>query len=502
MYAPTLLILGPVALRDQAGADVPLGGALPRRLLTGLALRAGELLSPDTLADIVWGEYLPRSARHNLNTYLWSLRRVLERAGGQVTIEARTGGYLLSAGPGALDWHCFRDLAREAAGMAPDDPAAAEELLRQALGLWRGGAGAELDGGPPSVAARITGMNEARLAAQEQRIEAGLAAGRHRELAGELAELTAADPLRENVHAQLMVALYRSGRRADALATFQRLHRNLAGELGVDPSPPLIALHEAILRAQPLAGWPLAQPGATDGSTALVRLAASVRDTTLGQRTEAEEARLFQGRAAELARMRDLLADVSRLPRVVELHGPPGIGKTAFAYALARECGSRGWPAVILDSRDFGHDPVVLSQTVAARCGATRAPARDRPLLLVLDTAEEMRDIEHDLWEHILPGLSGAVLVMLCGRRPTPALARSAGWRGLVDQIELPALSQAESRRLVSSLGVRDPASMDSILVFWARQSAVPYGGRAVRLVGWRLLIRRADGRAWPNRAW
>src|SRR5215469_14136708 len=170
----------------------------PRRLLAGLAIHAGDPVPADRLADIVWGERPPRSARANLHTYLWSLRRCLADAGGPAVIDASPAGYVLRTDPGVLDWHLFRDLAAAAAGIAGSGPAAAG-----------------LDGGPPAAAARIAAMDEARLAALEQRIDADLAAGHHRDLAPELAELTAAHPLREQFRAAQMTALYRSGRQAD-----------------------------------------------------------------------------------------------------------------------------------------------------------------------------------------------------------------------------------------------------------------------------------------------
>src|SRR5215471_6609453 len=270
---PKLLVLGPVTLRDKNGGEVALGGTRPRRLLAGLAVHAGEAVSADRLADIVWGERPPRSARANLHTYLWSLRRCLADAAdtrapmvAQAAIEVCPGGYMLRVGPGVLDWHRFRDLAAAAAGIAGSDPAAAAALLREALSLWRGPAAADLDGGPPALADRIAAMGEARMTAVEQRVEAELAAGRHRELTPELAELTSAHPLREQFRAHQMLALYRSGRQADALAAFRRLRDDLADELGIDPSPLLQALHQAILRADPLIGWPVpAADGARPG---------------------------------------------------------------------------------------------------------------------------------------------------------------------------------------------------------------------------------------------
>lgn len=253
---PVLLILGPVALLNKAGARVGPAGLLPRRLLAGLAVCAGEAVSADRLADVVWGADQPRSARSNLHTYLWSWRRCLTAADSGIVIGTEPGGYVLRAEQGTLDWDCFRDLA--AAARISAEPAAAAALLHRALGLWRGPAAPELEGGPPDLAARVAAMEEARIAALEQRIEADLAAGRHHELAAELAGLTARYPLREQFRAQQMVALYRGGRQAEALAAFRQFRRDLAAELGVDPSPPLHDVYLAILRAAPELRWPRA----------------------------------------------------------------------------------------------------------------------------------------------------------------------------------------------------------------------------------------------------
>ena len=253
---PALLILGPLQLHDVHRREVRVGGTRPRRLLAGLAVCSGEMVSIDELTETLWGGSPPRSARQNLHTYVWSLRRSLEKAAGSgLAIEAQPSGYVMRAAPGMLDWEEFRILSARAAGIASSDPAAAGRLLWQALRLWRGPLVAELTDSPPVLAARIAAMLEARMTALEQRIEADLRIGRHRELVAELARLVVSYPLREDFRAHQMVALYRCGRQAEALAVFHDLRRDLAVELGIDPSPQLGALYESVLRADPRLAW-------------------------------------------------------------------------------------------------------------------------------------------------------------------------------------------------------------------------------------------------------
>jgi len=171
------------------------------------------VISADRLIDIAWGELPPRTARQNLHTYLWSLRRSLAAAvGPRLVILERPPGHLLRVAPGELDWHRFRDLCSAARRCLSSDPAVGGTLLRQALSLWRGPVLFDVADAPPQLAARLAAMEEERLTALEQRIQADLAVGRHGELTAELTELAAAYPLREQFLAHQMMALYRCGR--------------------------------------------------------------------------------------------------------------------------------------------------------------------------------------------------------------------------------------------------------------------------------------------------
>lgn len=191
-----------------------------------------------------------------------------------------------------------------------------------------------------------------------------------------------------------------------------------------------------------------------------------LRQDGLGRLVDSAEAAVFAGREAELAELAARLADPGTLPAVVSLTGPPGIGKTAFGYALGRACRGFGAHAAIIDSRDFPHTLPGLREAVrqaAAGAWDARTGRAGRPLLLVLDTVEEMRDIADQLWERFLPGLSGPVLVVLSGRSRAWAAARSAGWGLVVAEIELPPLADGHARKLLADLGVASEDARSAI---------------------------------------
>src|SRR5215472_3358451 len=193
------------------------------------------------------------------------------------------------------------------------------------------------------------------------------------------------------------------------------------------------------------------------------------RGDRLGRRVETAEAVVFQGRQAELDAILATLATPDRLPGVVSLTGPPGVGKTSFVYALERACGDHDAADVaIIDSRDFTHtldgllDAVRVTSARAIQCRASAGPAR--PLLLVFDTFEEMRDLEEQFWGRFLPDLHGRVLVVLSGRSSPLTGVPSAGWRMVVDKIVLTELPDEQARRLLAHLGVTDADAVSAIV--------------------------------------
>ena len=240
-------LLGPLEVR-RGETVVPLPRGKPRAVLAVLLLHPNEPVGADRLALALWGEEAPAAAARTVQVYVSRLRRALSDAEALTTTPA---GYVLRVRPGELDAERFERLAAEgreafAAGR-PDDAGA---LLREALGLWRGPALGELafEAFAQADAARL---EEQRLAALEARIEADLAAGRHAELVGDLQRLVDEHPLRERLHGQLMLALYRSGRQADALAAYRRAREVLVAELGIEPGTELRALERAVLAQDP-----------------------------------------------------------------------------------------------------------------------------------------------------------------------------------------------------------------------------------------------------------
>jgi DNA-binding SARP family transcriptional activator len=247
-------VLGPLeVIVDGRPTEIP--AAKPRALLALLLLGRNRVVPVDRLIDGLWGEEPPATALKALQVYVSQLRKAI----GADRLQTKAPGYSLRAEEGELDLDRFEFLVREA-GTRSVEPADASRLLTEALALWRGPALAEFASEPfgPEAAARL---EDSRLAALEERIEADLALGRDASLIPELEELVAVQPLRERPRAQLMLALYRAGRQADALELYRSTRRTFVDELGIDPSPELQELERAILRQDPA----LLQPRRTVG---------------------------------------------------------------------------------------------------------------------------------------------------------------------------------------------------------------------------------------------
>ncbi len=238
-------LLGPLEVVGDDGQLVALAGARERVLLATLVLGANQTVSTDRLVDALWGEDPPATAANALQVHVSKLRKKLSAAGPGESLSSAPQGYVLRTGPGDVDLEEFEQLA----GATVGDPAEVATRLRQALGLWRGPALADVSS--DLLQGEKTRLEELRLLTLERRVEAELAMERHLELVGELEALVQSAPLREGPRRQLMLALYRSGRQADALATYKAAREVLADELGIDPGPELQALELAILNQDP-----------------------------------------------------------------------------------------------------------------------------------------------------------------------------------------------------------------------------------------------------------
>jgi SARP family transcriptional regulator, regulator of embCAB operon len=222
--------------------------AKPRQVLALLALRARQVVPAAALIEEIWGEHPPRSARTTLQTYVMRLRRPLGDEATDV-LATRFGGYLLNVAPEDVDVHEYERLSQSGrcAAEAGDFESAAR-LLRSALEVWRGPALVDVPAGE-ALSIEVTRLEESRLSGVESRIDAEMRCGRHNTLLSELAVLNARYPMNENLCAQHMIALFRSGRRWQALDAFNALCRTLIDELGVEPSTRLRVLQRAILSA-------------------------------------------------------------------------------------------------------------------------------------------------------------------------------------------------------------------------------------------------------------
>jgi predicted ATPase/DNA-binding SARP family transcriptional activator len=314
-------MLGPLEVRaDDSGAVLEVGGARLRALLIMLALRPGQLVPASQLIDGLWPDQAPVRAANALQALVSRLRRALPGA----VIEARPTGYQLKLDPRSTDLVRFEELAAKGRAQLRDDPAAAAATLREALALWRGPAlvdVADSDFGQAVIAR----LDELRLLATENRIDADLRTGVTATLVAELEGLVVGHPMREPLAARLMRALHACGRRGAALEVYEQTKERLVGQLGIEPSAELAALHLAILRADdppPRAGHPADPP----------RAARPAPDSSPVHTNLRAEFTSFVGRDTELTQVAELL----RTNRLVSLIGPGGAGKTRLAVEAAR----------------------------------------------------------------------------------------------------------------------------------------------------------------------
>jgi DNA-binding SARP family transcriptional activator/tetratricopeptide (TPR) repeat protein len=443
-------VLGPLLVRDgDTVVDVPKGRL--RVLLAALVVRAGTVVSADALAEVVWDGSPPAGAVTTLRSYVRRLREGLGPAAG-ARVVTRYPGYLLQAGVEEVDLLRFGSLSREGGAAARAGQwEQAWELLGEGLGLWRGEPLADV---PSDLLRReqVPGLEESRLQAAEWRVDAGLQLGRHGDLVGELQLLAAAHPLRERFHGQLMVALVRCGRQAEALQAYQRARAVLVDELGTEPGAGLRKLHQQILTGDPA----LAEPAV---------LGADHRASLVPRELPAAVAG-FAGRAGELAALTGLLdqAVASTPPTVVipAIGGTAGVGKTALAVQWAHTVTDR-FPDGQLYVNLRGYDPDrpmpsadalarflrvlgVPGQDIPAeedeRAARYRSLLAGRKMLVVLDNAGSVEQVRP-----LLPGSPSCVVVVTS----RDALAGLVARHGAV-RLELDLLPAQEAVGLLRAL--------------------------------------------------
>ena len=382
-------ILGPLEVVGD-GRPVVLNAPKPRALLLCLLLRANEAVSADALIDAVWGEQPPSSAAKLVQVYVSQLRRAL----GEEAIETRPPGYLMALEPEQLDAARFeRLLAGGRQAMAAANPALAASLLRRALALWRGRP-LEDAGHADFAIVEVGRLDELRLACVEERMDAELALGRHEEVLAELTALVAEHPLRDRLRVQLMLALYRSGRQADALDAYREAVGVLRDELGLEPGAQLRDVQHAILNH---AEW-LDAPAPPPAPSAAIPVPSSA----------------LVGRRGEL---RDLTAMVTREDvRIVTVSGAGGSGKTRVALELARTAGPQFANGAAFVELAAVRDPGLVIGTIAQALGAPETPQEPPSDSLARWLAEREVLLVVDNFEHVVAAAPD--LVRLAARAP------------------------------------------------------------------------------------
>ncbi|MGV9992800.1 AfsR/SARP family transcriptional regulator [Streptomyces sp. NPDC003374] len=449
-----------------------LGGPVPKRILTTLLLEPGRMVPVSRLVEAAWGDNPPRTAEHQVRKAIADLRQRIPDGGSLLLTEGP--GYRLDVAPENLDLSQFSLRLRQAReAQESGRTAEAAERLRAALALWRGPV--MCGSGGPVIAAASAVLEERRLAAVEQLVELRLALGESGELVGDLRELIAEHPLWETLRGHLMVALYRSGRQAEALEEFSRVRDLLVEELGIDPSPQLTRLYEAILRDSPeLAAVapaaareqeeaaPAARPSAPEGTASHAATPVPAPCTLPHDLTD------FAGRDRELRHLLRLAEPPEGdAVRIVAIDGMGGSGKTSLAVRAAHRLADR-YPDGQLYADLRGFTPGERPRRPAASIGALlrtlgvpgdripddtdgrvelwRATLAGRRLLLVLDNAVDAAQVRP-----LIPASAGCLVLVTCRNH-------LAGLDG-ADWLSLGTMSPSDSLELIrTALGAERAA--------------------------------------------
>ena len=453
------------------GSERDLGSTREAALLADLIVHAGEVVPASRLIDDLWRGEPPRSAAGTLQTYVKNLRRMLEpsRPSGvpSVVLVSRRPGYVLNVEAGGLDaWRCERLIDEGRAALAGDDPELAVDRFGCALALWRGPAYGDL-ASESYVQSEAARLEELRLVAIEDRVQADLALGHHAALCGELEAQVAAHPYRERLWAHWMLALYRAGRQADALRAYRRLRRVLGDELGIDPSDELRDLEEAILLHKPDLDWTPPPSHRAPGIPSNLPAERSV----------------FVGRRRELSAISDLV----RSARLVTLTGVGGVGKTRLAIqtaaGLVGEFPDGVWLvelAPLIDSALVAAMvATALGVSVAGGVDSTEAVCRflaERRVLVVLDNCEHVVEAAAALVDRLLAA-APQVRVLATSREPLDIAGESA-WRvpslSLDGDADAVTLFAERAGHAQPGFSLDDPATADSAVTVCRRLDGIP----------------------------
>ena len=414
-----------------------------RSVLAALALRPGRAVSVSALVDAVWEEESPPSARRQVIKLVSRLRG---RLGDAIT--TRSSDYLLNAEPDQVDVGVFDSSVAGARRLSVSDPAGAAGAVREALRLWRGPA---LSGVTPGLLAQATRLEEDRLTALEDGVDWELATGGHAALVAELTTLVTEHPLRERLVGQLMLALHRSGRTAEALEVYRRTHERLAEDLALAPGAELKQLHLAILRNDSVPTTPPVSPASLSARGSSIAIPRQLPGALPG----------FAGRAAQLKELTGLL---DRCDTVVisAISGTAGVGKTALAVHFAHQVADRfpdGQLYVNLQGFDPSGQPVQPADAIRGFLDALGVPAQripeglaeqaalyrsqlaDRRMLVVLDNARDTGQVRP-----LLPG-SAQCLTIITSRDQLGGLIVSEGARA----VPLDLMTTAEAYDLLAN---------------------------------------------------
>jgi DNA-binding SARP family transcriptional activator len=478
-------LLGPLEVW-RAGEQLSVGGAKPRALLAVLLLHADHVVSSDQLIDALWGEHPPTSAANALQAHVSALRRALEPNRGTSDTDAllvtRAPGYLLRLAGYELDVVRFERLLTDARAAMPIQPALATKRFREALNLWRGPALAEFiyERFASTDAARL---EEMRVGALEDCLECELACGNHAGVVAELEGLVDDQPLRERLAGELMLALYRCGRQAEATMAYRCTRTALVGELGVEPGPALRGLLQRILEQDPAL-----DPPAVSTSMPV----APGRSMGGPPNNLPIELTSFIGREQELNEVSTLLEQT----RLLTLTGAGGSGKTRLALRAARQCRD-GYPdgVWLVELAPLSDPALVASATVGAlgiraQAGslvdALKRSLRDSHLLVLLDNCEHLLDACAELAHELLSTCEQLRIL-------PPAASRSesrARLRGTCQDLSFQTSSRrdrprssADMQPCACSTNERVPSAPDSHLT---RERRMPLPASAGDLTGFR----------------